>query len=166
MGRFENYTYDLLQRSDVQRLARRKGHHFTENRLAHSIATAKLAYRLARVLGADARVTARAALLHDWYFEARAEHENRVGANVHHYRIAAANARGIGELPKVTDAIATHMWPYGRRRPRSFESWIVWMADNVTWLTDAVKSFVKLLRKFLRRFLYGTPGKRGSSYAA
>lgn len=166
MGRFENYTHDLLQRPEVRRLKRRKSHHFTEDRLAHSIATAKLAYRAARVLRADARVAARAGLLHDWFFEDRHEHRNRFGANVKHGAIAAANARGIGEPSAVTEAIATHMWGYVSGAPRSREAWIVWMADNVTWLTDAVKSLVRLLRKYWRRFLYGSSEKHGSSYAA
>ncbi len=166
MGRFATFTYDLMLRPEVRRLARRRNHHFTQNRLEHSLATAKLAYRAARVLGADARVCARAGLLHDWYFEARDEHANRVGANVHHYRISAANARGIGEPTAVTDAIATHMWPYGRRAPRSTEGWIIWMADNVVWVTDGMATIVKVIRKKYRLFLYGTTyGNRRKSYA-
>ncbi len=130
------------------------------------MATAKLAYRVARVVRADARVTARAALLHDWFFENRDEHQNRFGANVRHGAIAAANARGLGEPPAVSAAIATHMWGYVKGAPKTREAWIVWMADNITWLTDAIKSFLKFVRTSIRRFLYGPPGSRGRSYVA
>lgn len=155
MERFLGYISDLLQRPDVRRLARRKDHHFQQNRLEHCLATAKLSYHAARLLNADVRVCTRAALLHDWYFEARNEHTNRVGANVHHYKIAAANARGIGEPASVVEIIERHMWPYGRRAPHTREGWIVWMADNVIWMTDAVKSGLKYIRRKLRLFLYG-----------
>lgn len=157
MGHFERYTDDLLRRTDIQRLARRSAHHFQIDRLAHSVATAKLSYVTARLIGADARVAARAAILHDWYFEGREDHENRVGANVHHYKISALNARGIGEQPAVIDAIETHMWPYGRRTPASREAWIVWMADNLVWVTDGVLSLTRYLRAKYRYFLYGPP---------
>lgn len=158
MTKFDAYIEDLLGRPEVRKLSRQKDHHFKEDRLEHSLRTARLSYRAACLFRADARVCARAALLHDWYFEARSEHENRVGANVHHYRIAEANARGIGESVAVTDAIASHMWPYGRR-PKTREAWIVWMADNITWVTDGLKSSVKYLRKKFRFFLYGRSSK-------
>lgn len=165
MGRFDVYTRDLLEHPDIQRLVRRGAHHFSINRLEHSVMTARLAYVLARTLGADARVCARAAVLHDWYFEAREEHANRVGANVHHYRISAANARGLGEPANVIDAIVTHMWPYGGRAPSSLEAWIVWSADNLTWATDAVKSLFRYVRAKVRAFLYG-PDPHGEQHAA
>lgn len=165
MRRFDSYTFDLLQNPDIQRLVRRGAHHFSINRLEHSVTTARLAYVLARTLGADARVCARAAVLHDWYFEAREEHENRVGANVHHYRISAANARGIGEPASVIDAIVTHMWPYGSRMPSTLEAWILWMADNITWATDGLKSLIRFVRVKYQAFLYG-PGPRGEQHAA
>ncbi len=165
MRRFESYTFDLLQNPDIQRLARRGAHHFSINRLEHSVSAARLSYVLARTLGADARVCARAGVLHDWYFEAREEHANRVGANVHHYRISAANARGIGEPANVIDAIVTHMWPYGGRSPATLEGWIIWMADNITWVTDGIKSVTRYVRMKYRAFMYG-PGPRGEQHAA
>jgi len=96
-------------------------------------------------------------LLHDWYFEARDEHRNRLGANVHHYRISAANTRGIGEGSPVIDAVRTHMWPYGRRQPQTIEAWIVWMADNVAWAIEGVMSLTIYFRKKIHFFVYGPP---------
>ncbi|MBI4092886.1 MAG: HD domain-containing protein [Candidatus Kerfeldbacteria bacterium] len=155
MKKFDSYTDDLLRRPEIQRLARRRDHHFRQNRLEHSLATARVAFWMARFLRADARICARAALLHDWFFEDRAEHHNRFGANVRHSIIAAANAEGLGEVGAVVEAIRTHMWIYVRGKPRTREAWIVWMADNITWLTDGFKSFGKYLRRKARLFIYG-----------
>jgi putative nucleotidyltransferase with HDIG domain len=155
MRRFESYIDDLVQRPEVRRLARRGAHHFSRNRLQHCLAVAKLSYYLGRVVGANTRTCVRAAVLHDWYFENRDEHQNSVGANVHHARIAAQNARGLGEPAAVTGAITTHMWPYGRTRPATLEAWVVWMADNVVWLNDLMVSAGLYLRKKVRGFLYG-----------
>jgi putative nucleotidyltransferase with HDIG domain len=155
MTPFERHTYDLLRRVDFQRLALWRDHHFRRNRLAHSITVAKLAYQTARILRADIRVTTRAALLHDWYFECREEHENRIGANVHHFRISAVNARGLGESGAVIHAIETHMWPYGRIAPKTKEAWIVWMTDNIVWIYDGLNSVYNLLRWKVHVFLYG-----------
>lgn len=134
---------------------RREAHHFLQSRYEHSVATARLTFHISRLLRANVRTATRAALLHDWYFESRDQHRNRVGADVHHYRISAANARGIGESKQVVDAITTHMWPYGRVAPRTLEAWIVWMSDNVTWLTDLFASLRKYVRIKARAFLYG-----------
>ena len=165
MRRFDEYTFDLLQNRDIQRLARRKAHHFAVNRLEHSLAAAKISYVVARMLNADARICARAGVLHDWYFEERNEHENRVGANVHHYRISVANARGIGESPAVLDVIEAHMWPYGGRAPSSLEGWIVWMADNISWVTDGFKSLYRYRAKKVKYFIYG-PSTQHETHAS
>ncbi|MFH0829090.1 MAG: HDIG domain-containing metalloprotein [Candidatus Kerfeldbacteria bacterium] len=165
MRRFDEYTFDLLQNRDIQRLARRKAHHFAVNRLEHSLAAARFSYVVARLLNANARICARAGLLHDWFFENRDEHQNRAGANIHHYKISAANARGIGEPEAVIRAIETHMWLYVRGRPRSKEAWIVWMADNVVWLTDGVWSLIRYTKKKLRNFIYG-PSAQHESHAS
>lgn len=165
MNRFDQITDDLLQRPEIRRLALRRNHHFTENRLRHVVRTAHLSFWLARVLRADVRVATRAGLLHDWFFERREQHLNKVGADVHHYRIAAANVRGIGEPRAVVEAVASHMWPWGDR-PRSVEAWIVWSADNLVWVWDALVSAQALVRRKIHGFLYGPPFSRLEPYAA
>jgi len=165
MGRFDDYIADLLLNADIQRLARRGAHHFSINRLEHSLAAAKLSYVVARFINADARVCARAGMLHDWFFENRDEHQNRAGANIHHYKISAANARGIGESEAVIRAIETHMWLYVRGKPRSKEAWIIWMADNVVWLTDGAWSFARYCKKKARHFIYGHSTHQHEPYA-
>lgn len=154
MRRFEGPIEDLLLRPDIRRMHRRENHHFLQTRFDHCLQTARLTFYATRILRGNVRVATRAAMLHDWYFESRDEHANRVGANVRHYRISAANARGLGESQPVIAAIESHMWPWGPR-PASREAWIVWMADNVTWLTDLFISAGKFLRIKARAFLYG-----------
>lgn len=147
---FSESVSDLLQRPEIQKLAEKRYHHFLENRLEHSIAVAKLAYRIARATFADEVVCARAGVLHDWYEANHPEHRNRVGANVHHYQISVVNAKALGESDEVLHAVHVHMWPYGRRAPKTREAWIVWLADNVTWLTDLFKSSKKVAKSTAR----------------
>lgn len=147
---FNECVQDLLERPEIKRLAEKRFHHFLENRLEHSIAVAKLSYRLARVLFADEVIAARAGILHDWYEEDRAEHRNRIGANVHHYRISVENAKKLGESEEVLHAVQVHFWPYGRKSPKTREAWIVWMADNIAWLTDFFKSSKKVAKASAR----------------
>lgn len=147
---FDETVRDLLEKPEIQKLRDVQFHHFLESRLDHSIAVAKLGYYLARVLFADEVICARAGILHDWYDENLPEHRNRVGANVHHYRISLENARRINETDEVLHAIEVHFWPYGRRVPRTREAWIVWMADNIAWLTDFLKSSKKVAKQTAR----------------
>jgi putative nucleotidyltransferase with HDIG domain len=147
---FDECVRDLLERPEIRKLKEIRFHHFLESRLDHSVAVAKLAYRMARVFFADEVICARAGVLHDWYEENLPEHRNRIGANVHHYRISLENARRLDESEEVLHAIEVHFWPYGRRVPRTREAWIVWMADNISWLTDFFKSSKKVAKASAR----------------
>lgn len=147
---FDESVKDLLERPEIQKLGKLHFHHFLESRLDHSIAVAKLAYRMARALFADEVICARAGILHDWYEENRPEHRNHLGANMHHYRISVENAQKLGEREEVVHAVRVHMWPYGRRVPRTREAWIVWLADNLTYVVDLYRSTKKVAKSTAR----------------
>lgn len=106
--------------------------HHSVRKSDHLMRSARYAYWIARVVGADARVCARAGLLHDLH--------SRLGTWATHGAIAAAVADEIGEGPEVCRAIVPHMFPLGPA-PRTKEGWVLALADKVATLVDAV-SFV------------------------
>lgn len=133
---YETYIADLLQHDDVQKLHEAQRHHFRRSRLEHSYAVGKLSFRLARIVHGNVSVAARAGFLHDWYHDLHPHFKRFRNPDMHHFRQSVEAAEKYGESPEVIQAIRTHMWPYGRKAPRTREAWIVWMADNLVWVAD------------------------------
>lgn len=102
---------DVIGHEDVRRMGRIR--HHDGSTLAHSLAVAVASYRAARLLGLDARSTARGALLHDFFLYDWRDGVRR-GHATRHARVALANARERFDLNGVeADIILTHMWPVG-----------------------------------------------------
>lgn len=106
----------------------------TQQHLHHSISkhdhlarTARISYKLARIMRADIRICVRAAMIHDI--------DSRLGTLTTHGRIAAAWAAAQGECDEVCHAIETHMYPFGPK-PRTKEAWVVSLADKAASITD------------------------------
>lgn len=98
----------------------------------HMLRVARYSYYLAPVMGADRRTAARAAILHDL--------DSRLGTLTTHGAIAARVAAEMGEPDAVSQAIVSHMYPFGPR-PTSREGWVLVVADKIASLTD-LTSFV------------------------
>lgn len=99
----------------------------------HLMRSARYSYRLASVLGADQRICVRAAILHDL--------DSRLGTLTTHGAIAARLAAELGEPESVSQAIVSHMFPFGPR-PTTREGWVLVVADKMASLTD-LTHFVK-----------------------
>lgn len=119
------YIADLLQHPKV--LETRDHMHHSLSKHEHLQRTARISYRLARLLRADVRVCVRAALIHDI--------DSRLGTLRTHGTIAARWARALGECEQVCHAIEAHMYPFGPK-PRTREAWVVSLADKAASLTD------------------------------
>lgn len=145
---YETYIADLLDHPGVRRLHDIKRHHWLRSRFEHSYAVGKLAFRMARAVHANVHVSARAGLLHDWYYRQRHPQHPKVKPDPVHYHTAARAAAGYGEPAPVLHAIQTHMWPYGRMIPRTREAWIVWSADNLVYLSDVWQSVKRYFRGY------------------
>jgi glycyl-tRNA synthetase beta chain/uncharacterized protein len=78
-------------------------------------------------LGADRRISTRAAILHDI--------DSRLGTLVTHGAIAARHAAEIGESESVCHAIVSHMYPFGPA-PTTREGWVLVLADKMASLAD------------------------------
>lgn len=105
----------------------------------HLLRSVKYSYRFARWLGADQRICARAAIIHDI--------DSREGTLTTHGEVAARWAANQGECDEVCRAIVSHMYPFGPA-PTSREAWVLVFADKAASLGD--------MKQFVRGLLNGT----------
>lgn len=122
---FYTIVNDLLEHPKV--IETRQHMHHSLPKHDHLARTARISYKLARLMRADIRVCVRAAMIHDI--------DSRLGTLTTHGRIAARWAAAQGECDEVCHAIETHMYPFGPK-PRTKEAWVVSIADKAASLTD------------------------------
>ncbi len=116
---------DLLTHPKVQETRHHLHHNVSKH--DHLLRSARYSYRLAPLLGADRRISTRAAILHDI--------DSRQGTLTTHGAIAARHAATIGESERVCQAIISHMYPLGPV-PTTREGWVLVLADKLASLTD------------------------------
>lgn len=127
---FVSYIEDLMELKAVERLDK-FDQHFKTSRLQHCVNVAYYSYRIALVIGADPRSSARAGMLHDLYWY---DWHYKKTPQLHaflHPRLALKNADRVTKLnDRERDAILKHMWPLYMGMPRYRESYAVTMADK------------------------------------
>ncbi|GAC1364335.1 MAG: HD domain-containing protein [Herpetosiphon sp.] len=116
---------DLLAHPKVRETQSHMHHSISKH--DHLLRSARISYKLARMLKADVATCVRAAMIHDI--------DSRFGTLRSHGGIAARWARAQGESYAVCHAIETHMFPFSAR-PRTREAWVVTIADKAASLTD------------------------------
>ena len=115
--RFHSDVRDLLDLPELEG-SRQRLHHFDLSEFDHLVGVAKNAHRLSRFVRADARICARAGLLHD------------LGAHWFNTVAPCALAVRLAEPPGVHHAIKAHtLLP---QVPRTREAWVVVAADFLT----------------------------------
>lgn len=119
------YVTDLLAHPKV--IETQSHMHHSISKHDHLSRTARISYKLARLMRADIRVCVRAAMIHDI--------DSRLGTLTTHGTVAAQWAAAQGECDAVCHAIETHMYPFGPK-PRTREAWVVSLADKAASLTD------------------------------
>ncbi len=141
-----NSVNDVMISPSIQKLENYDQHMGT-SRLSHSISVSYKSYRLARLLGWDAKAVARAGLMHDmFYYNFR---EAGFTAREHcriHPQIALNNARRNFAVSNLeSDIIRAHMWLATNTRPRYKEAYLVTMVDKYCAVEEFFKGlFVKL----------------------
>ncbi len=127
---FNNYIADLLEFKEVKDLDEYE-QHFRTSRLQHCINVSYYSYRIASVIGADPKKSARAGLLHDlFHYDWHKDKTPQLHA-FYHPKLALENARKIVHLSSCEeDAILKHMWPLYWGMPSYRESVAVTMADK------------------------------------
>ena len=119
------FVTDLLDHPKIVETQQHMHHSISKH--DHLARTARISYKLARLMRADIRICVRAAMIHDI--------DSRLGTLTTHGRIAAAWAAAKGECDEVCHAIETHMYPFGPK-PRTKEAWVVSLADKAASITD------------------------------
>lgn len=125
--------------------------HVNGNRQTHSFMVSYYSYKIAKVMGWDARAAARAGLLHDLFYYTPGEVRFSKGNHLrNHPKIALINARLVTDLtPLEEDIILKHMWLATAAFPKYKESFVVTFVDKYVAVDDFVRpSFAKMLRAF------------------
>ena len=141
-----NKVYDILENDKFQSMGNIV--HHEGNRLDHSIRVSYYSYKIACILKLDTSKVARAALLHDFFLEENngATKKEKMKLIINHPEQALANSKKYFELSKLEeDIIVSHMFPIGKHVPKSIESWIVDLGDDVA----AVYEKTAIVRKQL-----------------
>lgn len=136
LSMIHHHGSDLLQHPKVVETQSHVHHSIAKH--DHLIRTARISYRLARVVKADVSICVRAAIIHDI--------DSRLGTLSTHGRIAAEWAAGLGECEAVCHAIETHMYPFGPK-PKTREAWVLSLADKAASLTDLTIALRAILSK-------------------
>jgi uncharacterized protein len=111
---FDQHVADLLTLPELHS-SRERAHHFDLSEYDHLLLVARHAHRLSRFVRADARICARAGLLHD------------LGAHWFDTAVPCALAERLDEPDSVSHAIRAHtLFP---QLPRTREAWVVVAAD-------------------------------------
>ena len=135
----KNYEYlihDILLDKDFNKL--KEIRHHGMNRFDHSLRVSYYSYKITKALGLDYISSARAGLLHDYFFENNQTSGlgKRGKTLVEHPEYALENAKSKYELnDKEENIIVSHMFPISLHLPKYLESWIVNFVDNgvATW---------------------------------
>lgn len=122
---YHSIIADLLAHPRV--METREHMHHSIPKHDHLLRSARYAYRLAPLLGADQQTCTRAAILHDL--------DSRLGTISTHGAIAARLAAELGEPEAVCHAIISHMYPFGPT-PTTREGWVLVLADKIASFTD------------------------------
>ena len=114
--------------------------HHNTNRYDHSIRVSYLSYRLCKKLNLDYISTARAGLLHDYYFSN--DFKKIKGELRKHCKTALINSRKLSNLSvKEENIISSHMYPVGGELPKYIESVIVNLVDDYVSVRENILGF-------------------------
>lgn len=155
----KNYKYivdDIMENTEFNKLS--KIPHHGETRLDHSIKVSYVSYKISKFLRLDYKQTARAGLLHDFYFDRTVNHK-KISKKVKLYTTghpcdALDNARKHFALSlKEQDIIKTHMFPFDFRIPKYLEGWVVNLVDTSISTYEFTKKFSYKLNTALNIWL-------------
>ena len=135
---YYNLVKDILNNEDFQTL-KNVAHHGL-NRYDHCLRVSYYSYKITKLLSLSPDEVARAALLHDFFFENETTYSNqkeRLNVLYTHPQIALDNSKKYFELSKKQeDIILSHMFPICQTVPKYLESWIVDIVDDVVALYE------------------------------
>lgn len=134
---------DLLRHPAVRAMERLPQHTRGFSCLHHSVLVSYWSWRIAVVLGMDARAAARGGLLHDLYlYDWTCQRpSNGKWHGTEHPREALRNARALFSLSwKEEDIIVKHMWPLTRPFYRCWEAFLVSCVDKGCAIAELLRA--------------------------
>lgn len=134
-----NIIKDILDNEDFMNVG--KITHHKGKRLNHLLRVSYKSYRITKFLHLDYKSTARAGLLHDFFYEDTnvMKFFPRVKLLFTHPKQAYENSKKYFEINKLEkNIILSHMFPLGIRLPLHLESWIVNIVDDVSSINERV----------------------------
>lgn len=138
---YVNLVQDIIEH-DKFNMTKEIVHHGL-NRFDHCVRVSYYSYKVTKLLKLDYEKSARAGLLHDFFFV----NNNGIGATrrldvlINHPKYALINSKKYFSLStKEEDIISSHMFPVALRTPKYIESWIVDIVDNIVAVGETVYS--------------------------
>ncbi len=119
--------------------------HHGISRLDHSLRVSYYSYKVSKFLHLDARKTARAGLLHDFFLSEGLTKKEKCLSAFYHPTKALTNADELFILSdKEKDIIYSHMFPLTPSRPPKYlESWVVSLVDKIVATYEFTTSYSK-----------------------
>lgn len=143
-----NAVDDIISNKQFNKLKYER-HHYATTRYDHSLEVSYKAYKICKKLNLDYKSVARAALLHDYFFDSDFD-VNRGKRIFIHYKKSLENAKMIVDLTaKEENIIASHMFPIGGKKPKSIESVIVNAVDDVVAVKEKLSGDYRNIKKLV-----------------
>lgn len=123
-------------------------HHRGTSRLMHSINVSYIAWLMAKKLGCDEKVAARAGILHDFCpYDFRKKTPTGEHQAFYHPKAAAENSIRVFRInTREESAILTHMFPLASF-PKNKEAWLITLADKVCAVTEFCRVSIALAKR-------------------
>lgn len=146
---------DILNNNDFNKLKYIKHHGLT--RYDHSLRVSYYSYKIAKIFKFNYRDTARAGLLHDFFYEKNATKKEKFLSFFSHPKRALRNTREIFLLnEREENIIESHMFPISIVMPKYKESFLVSTIDKIVASYEFILSYyydIKFLMNFSLVFL-------------
>ena len=153
---YKRLVNDIINNEDFNKLSNIP--HHGETRMEHSLKVSYYSYKISKFLKLDDRETARAGLLHDFYFNRTIDYR-QVKDKVKLYTTGHPNdaLKNADELfilsDKEKDIIKAHMFPLGFSIPKYLEAWVVNTVDTTISTYEFIKKFSYKLNTALNIWL-------------
>jgi uncharacterized protein len=120
----------ILENEEFNKIG--KYYHHGTNRLRHSLRVSYFSYKIAKKLGLDYKIAARAGLLHDFYAtDDGGTIIEFIKSQIEHPKTAANNSINHFEITdKEKNIIETHMFPLTPKPSKYLEGWVVSFVDK------------------------------------
>lgn len=145
VAEFRSYIEDIWNSDTVKKLDNFEQHHRT-SRLQHSLNVSYYSFKIAKKIGADPKLSARAGLLHDLYWYDWHTKKVPQWHALFHPRLAVKNAERLANISnREKDAILKHMWPLYPGIPKYKESYAVTLADKYAATLEVATQWSKTI---------------------